>query len=54
MPQSYDATTRSWYLRAVESAGRIIFTEPYLDHGGAGHIVTIAYAIFEGKYVGIF
>uniref|UniRef100_A0A0R3W6P9 VWFA domain-containing protein n=1 Tax=Taenia asiatica TaxID=60517 RepID=A0A0R3W6P9_TAEAS len=53
MPQSFDATTRPWYLRAVESAGRIVFTEPYLDHGGAGHIVTIAFAIFEGNRSGI-
>ncbi|VDM16916.1 unnamed protein product [Hydatigera taeniaeformis] len=53
MPQSFDATTRPWYLRAVENAGRIVFTEPYLDHGGAGHIVTIAFAIFEGNRSGI-
>ncbi|CDS43443.1 cache domain containing protein [Echinococcus multilocularis] len=53
MPQSFDATTRPWYLRAVENAGRIVFTEPYLDHGGAGHIVTIAFAIFEGNRSGV-
>ncbi len=49
MPQSYDATTRPWYLRAVQNAGQIVLTGPYLDDGGAGSIVTISYAIFEGK-----
>ncbi|VUZ52379.1 unnamed protein product, partial [Hymenolepis diminuta] len=53
MPQSFDATTRPWYTRSVENAGRIVFTEPYLDHGGAGHIVSIAYAIFEGNQSGL-
>ncbi|KAM7533191.1 hypothetical protein Aperf_G00000125491 [Anoplocephala perfoliata] len=53
MPQNFDATTRPWFARAVESAGRIVFTEPYLDHGGAGHIVSIAYAIFEGSQSGV-
>ena len=49
MPHSYDATTRHWYPRAVQNAGQIILTGPYLDDGGAGYIVTLSYAIFEGK-----
>ena len=49
MPHSYDATTRHWYPRAVQNAGQIILTGPYLDDGGVGYIVTLSYAIFEGK-----
>ncbi|VDN38920.1 unnamed protein product [Dibothriocephalus latus] len=51
LPQNYDPTTRSWYLRALQFAGRLVFTGPYLDDGGAGSILTLSYAIFEGKYV---
>ncbi|VDD84155.1 unnamed protein product [Mesocestoides corti] len=53
MPTNYDATTRLWYLRAVQNAGRLVFTGPYLDDGGAGSIVTISYAIFEGNQSGV-
>nr|VZH97585.1 unnamed protein product [Spirometra erinaceieuropaei] len=53
LPQNYDPTTRSWYLRALQFAGRLAFTGPYLDDGGAGSIVTLSYAIFEGNSTGV-
>lgn len=39
-----EPTKRSWFLRAVEYKQRTILTPPYLDAGGAGYIVTLAYA----------
>ncbi|VDM06451.1 unnamed protein product [Schistocephalus solidus] len=53
LPQNYDPTTRSWYLRALQFAGRLVFTGPYLDDGGAGSIVTLSYAIMEGNSSGV-
>lgn len=40
----FEPTKRSWYLRAVEHRFKTILTPPYLDAGGAGYIVTVAYA----------
>ncbi|XP_053963184.1 VWFA and cache domain-containing protein CG16868 [Anastrepha ludens] len=46
---NYDPTRRPWFRRALLQPGKIITTEPYLDAGGAGYIITIAHTIFEGK-----
>ncbi|XP_014096574.2 VWFA and cache domain-containing protein CG16868 [Bactrocera oleae] len=46
---NYDPTRRPWFRKALQQPGKIITTEPYLDAGGAGYIVTIAHTIFEGK-----
>uniref|UniRef100_A0A1I8F9C5 Cache domain protein n=1 Tax=Macrostomum lignano TaxID=282301 RepID=A0A1I8F9C5_9PLAT len=32
--------------------GRIVVTEPYLDSGGAGYIVTLSYTVLEGNATG--
>lgn len=47
--QSYDPTIRDWFRNAVANPGKMIFTAPYLDVGGAGYIVTLSHAIYEGK-----
>lgn len=39
-----EPTRRNWYLAAMEHNKQVILTPPYLDGGGAGYIVTIAYA----------
>lgn len=39
----FEPTKRPWFLQAVKHRGKLIFTPPYLDGGGAGYIVTIAY-----------
>ncbi|CAG9759360.1 unnamed protein product [Ceutorhynchus assimilis] len=39
-----EITKRLWFLRALQHKNRTIFIPPYLDKGGAGYIVTIAYA----------
>ncbi|KAF5289595.1 hypothetical protein FQA39_LY15042 [Lamprigera yunnana] len=44
LPAAVEPTKRTWYLRAVEHRYKIILTPPYLDAGGAGYIVTVAYA----------
>uniref|UniRef100_A0A1B0DMH7 Uncharacterized protein n=1 Tax=Phlebotomus papatasi TaxID=29031 RepID=A0A1B0DMH7_PHLPP len=40
---------RPWFGRAMAYPGRIVVTEPYLDVGGAGYVITVAHTIFEGK-----
>ncbi|KAJ8936685.1 hypothetical protein NQ318_012504 [Aromia moschata] len=37
-------TKRPWFLKALRHRGKVVFIPPYLDKGGAGYIVTIAYA----------
>ncbi|KAL1492905.1 hypothetical protein ABEB36_011074 [Hypothenemus hampei] len=39
-----EATKRPWFIRALQHMGRTVFVPPYLDKGGAGYIVTMAYA----------
>lgn len=39
-----EPTRRTWFLRAAEHRFRTVLTPPYLDAGGAGYIVTLAYA----------
>ena len=40
----FESTKRNWYLRAIEHKNKTILTPPYLDAGGAGYIVTLAYS----------
>ncbi|KAB0801153.1 hypothetical protein PPYR_05507 [Photinus pyralis] len=44
IPSGIEPTKRVWYLRAVDHRYKTILTPPYLDAGGAGYIVTIAFA----------
>ncbi|KAF5272845.1 hypothetical protein FQR65_LT00441 [Abscondita terminalis] len=44
IPPGIEQTKRTWYLRAMDHKYKTILTPPYLDAGGAGYIVTIAYA----------
>lgn len=46
---NYDPSQRPWYRKAIQHQGKIITTEPYLDAGGSGYIITIAHTIYEGK-----
>ncbi|XP_054157249.1 VWFA and cache domain-containing protein 1-like [Oppia nitens] len=43
--KSFDPTRREWYTKAVLNPGKVVFTAPYLDVGGAGYIVTISHVI---------
>lgn len=39
-----ETTKRPWFIRALQHRNKTVFIPPYLDRGGAGYIVTIAYA----------
>ncbi|CRK94283.1 CLUMA_CG007798, isoform A, partial [Clunio marinus] len=49
---TYEATRRPWFIKAMEEKGKIAITEPYLDAGGAGYVVSVSYAIMETKHSG--
>uniref|UniRef100_A0A336KQQ9 CSON014583 protein n=1 Tax=Culicoides sonorensis TaxID=179676 RepID=A0A336KQQ9_CULSO len=49
LESEFEATRRPWFLKAMEHPGRLVITEPYLDAGGAGYVVTVAYTIFQGR-----
>lgn len=51
LPNDFDPSRRTWFQRAMENAGKLTITPPYLDIGGAGYIVTITYVIFENVRV---
>lgn len=43
----FDPSRRSWFQKAMENVGKLTITNPYLDLGGSGYIVTISHVIFE-------
>lgn len=45
----FEPMRRLWFQRAMELPGRLVITEPYLDAGGAGYVVTVSYAILENN-----
>ncbi|XP_058056798.1 VWFA and cache domain-containing protein CG16868 [Anopheles bellator] len=45
-----EPTKRPWFVKAMEYPGRLVVTRPYLDAGGAGYVVSVAYTIFDGSY----
>lgn len=47
LPNDFDPSRRFWFQKAMENAGKLTITPPYLDIGGAGYIVTISNVIFE-------
>lgn len=47
---NFEATKRPWFIKAMESRGKVAITEPYQDAGGAGFVVTVSYTIFESKH----
>jgi hypothetical protein len=50
LEENFEASRRPWYVKAIESKGKIAITEPYLDAAGAGYIVSVSYAIYERRY----
>ena len=49
MERSYDPVKRDWYRNAIAANGKMIFTAPYLDVGGAGYVVTLSHAIYDRR-----
>lgn len=49
LDNALEPTRRNWFVKAMEHPGKIVITEPYLDSGGAGYIVTVSHTVFEGK-----
>lgn len=50
MDAHFEPMRRLWFQRAMELPGRLVITEPYLDAGGAGYVVTVAFTVFQSKY----
>lgn len=47
----YDPTTRPWYHAAKTHSGKLVFSVPYLDNGGAGVVVTTSRTISSDSMV---
>lgn len=54
VPDTYDPTTRDWYIQAKEE-GKTIWTEPYIDAETGEVVVTVASPIFNdsSKLIGV-
>lgn len=44
----YNPVSRSWYKRSLNAQTKTTLSSPYLDAAGAGKIITISQAVFEG------
>jgi voltage-dependent calcium channel alpha-2/delta-3 len=44
----YNPVSRSWYKRALHAWTKTTLSAPYLDAAGAGKIITVSQAVFEG------
>lgn len=49
LSKTFDPSRRPWYYEAQNNPGLVTMTSPYLDVGGAGYIVTLSKAVFEGN-----
>lgn len=49
IPPGYDPRTRDWY-RAAEASDHAVWSEPYVDAGGRGLMVTCSKAVRSGRY----
>ncbi|KAB7497323.1 VWFA and cache domain-containing protein 1 [Armadillidium nasatum] len=49
MDVSYDPKSQEWFVKAVENAGKVVVSPPFLDPGGGGRIVTVSHTVYEGK-----
>jgi methyl-accepting chemotaxis protein len=56
LSSNYDPRTRDWYKKALESDGKTIMTEPYVDEFTKEYVVTYAKSVqdLDGKLVGVF
>lgn len=48
-PDGYDPTSRGWYKGAVESAGKMYYSDVYVDAITCGLVVTFSQAIYKNK-----
>ena len=55
LSKAYNPLEQRWYTRALQHPGKVVFTGPYLDVGGAGYVVSFIFKILasiwalEGK-----
>ena len=53
LPEGYDPTSRPWYQDAVK-AGKLVWTEPYIDAGTGTYVISVAKPVYNGsKLVGV-
>ncbi len=55
LPQGYDPTHRSWYIKATEAKGKIVFSEVYIDAMTGANTVTVSKAMYgeNGGLIGV-
>jgi signal transduction histidine kinase/CheY-like chemotaxis protein len=54
-PDDYDAKTRPWYTGAIGNAGKVYFSEPYIDAETGGPVISFSQVIDDdsGRFYGI-
>lgn len=49
LPEGYDPRTRPWYKEAVSKEGQTIWTQPYLDAGSKGMLLSVSKQVNNAK-----
>lgn len=49
LPDDFDASTRSWYIGALENKGKVYYTEPYHDIGTHEKVISISKCIYDNN-----
>lgn len=49
LDSGFDPKRRTWYGKALEHPGKLVFTSPYLGAGGSGYIVTLSHTIHRNS-----
>ncbi|RJS60955.1 hypothetical protein CJ483_13435 [Bacillus sp. PK3_68] len=54
VPDNFDPTTRDWYKLAMESEGKAIWSEPYIDATTGEYVVTVSQLVtMQNKKIGV-
>jgi hypothetical protein len=46
--RGYDPSRRPWYYRGFAGGSKLSLSSPYIDAAGAGKVITLSRAVYEG------
>ena len=54
-PADFDETSRTWFIKAKENQGTIVFSDPYVDEQSKGIVVTLSRSFTnrQGEFAGV-
>lgn len=49
LPEGFDHRERDWYKEAIQNPNKIIITEPYVDTGSGGIVISLVSGVMDGN-----